>query len=894
MTGSVAEFARLRGWSVGSVRFTSQKLNGPLAGALARANGSYADIARQLSPGAARELQDMLAGELAIYQEAVRLHRAQQAGIRGLNATVAELQRQQSAAASSIAEAPPPLAWCLPPAEIDRRVGHVTARLVRGHDVPSPHVIIFEHAHKAGGTTVVSLARSNARLPIRAKNGRPLAEDGRLIAFWDMAPADAAAYFRRAANGSAAPPSGSTARWPLFLSAENDWPHPWRLLAPDPIAYVLVVRHPVDRLVSLLLWKHRATRPPARRGQPAQMRGLWSLDALSNRSDNYYVRLLSAGACEPSRLQRCALPVALEALRLFSAVLLTERLSESATLLKRTLGWASFPRGVPHEKHSSQHASSRPTEVWRAEAGRRNEVDLAWYQVAHAHGVALLAWAAKANSSPRPQPKLPASTRSVRKEVCSVARGTTQRDGDSRHAERHVGASRTPVARMLASDTNSRKVPDMRGERSRGIPVLMRTALDCRAAHLNRQAWAAARARRMIFLDDASARRFLRRNRPAAAAAWDALRVPAFKADVLRYAWLAEFGGAYADIDLKPMLPFSRLVAAASNSSITLVRDKPANLSRGRPYDYYYNAFISVASAGHPVMEEALRIATDNVLHRRAVHDALSLTGPGVLGQAVFAWRSGQLAGARADAGFSAHGRGCTAKGHYDPGGIGICLGSSHRVLALQPHAAARSTSLAYHAAFRGGSARLFVSAASDAAPRSPPESHAQIGRLAPEMYGACGVAARGSRRLSARQRLSSLTTVHKQRAALSASSRRLSARPRSSSGTAGCRRERGASAEARYKAAREAAEKRRPPPFAAASNRSVVGASRIVLVAVADDPSRAAPLYVLEPRARHLPTPEHSHPRTAGSLRHRGGDGVACSWYRWSRCAARCEGWAS
>jgi hypothetical protein len=86
-------------------------------------------------------------------------------------------------------------------------------------------------------------------------------------------------------------------------------------------------------------------------------------------------------------------------------------------------------------------------------------------------------------------------------------------------------------------------------------------------------------------------------------------------------------------------------------------------------------------------------------------------------------------------------------------------------------------------------------------------------------------------------------STVHRQRAALSAASRRLSARPRSSSGTAGCRRERGASAEARYKAAREAAEKQRPPPVAAASNRSVVGASRIVLVAVADDPSRAAPL---------------------------------------------------
>lgn len=337
----------------------------------------------------------------------------------------------------------PVLAWCLPMSTINRRIEAARARLTANTSTSSAHdVLFFEHSHKAGGTTIVTIARSNAELPQLEKNGRPLTQTKaslsltpQLVEFWAMEPKAALSYFASVLRER---------KGPLFVAAESNWPSPAHLLAPDPVSYVLVVRHPIDRLVSLFWWRRRYS---GGRSKPAHQLAATLppeqfLDAMLQNETNYYVRMFSQGACTtPSPLQspleaskvweRCALPVATRTLGFFSAVLLTDRLDDSTALLRLTLGWRNLPK-VPHGKLNEAPRPSdavAAVESWKPRAISSNEIDLRWYAKAQALGTQQLTWAALPAASRGAWPRLAAQDEDdgLVDRVCPNLRATTTR-----------------------------------------------------------------------------------------------------------------------------------------------------------------------------------------------------------------------------------------------------------------------------------------------------------------------------------------------------------------------------------------------------------------------------------------------------------------------------------
>mmetsp|Transcript_16873 Transcript_16873/g.28030 ORF Transcript_16873/g.28030 Transcript_16873/m.28030 type:complete len:583 (+) Transcript_16873:165-1913(+) len=139
-----------------------------------------------------------------------------------------------------------------------------------------------------------------------------------------------------------------------------------------------------------------------------------------------------------------------------------------------------------------------------------------------------------------------------------------------------------------------------------------------------------------VFLDDMQAQRFLHERRPRALAAFNQLRAGAFRADLLRYAWLAEFGGFYADADLRLYFPLDAALRRF-RAKLLLIQD----VAGAGPA--YYNGLMA-GPAGHPVFEQALKLTIENVEQRAYGSHSLDISGPHLFGRAVnWAAHSGHL-----------------------------------------------------------------------------------------------------------------------------------------------------------------------------------------------------------------------------------------------------------
>ena len=116
-----------------------------------------------------------------------------------------------------------------------------------------------------------------------------------------------------------------------------------------------------------------------------------------------------------------------------------------------------------------------------------------------------------------------------------------------------------------------------------------------------------------------------------AAAAFRSLRVPAARADLFRYAVLWSNGGTYVDVD--------DVVGAPLNRTVTMEAGLHVVLKGARTYT---NNFIA-CPAMHPVMDAALKRATDNIENRKG-RNAKQMTGPGVLSRVMNELIRGRLA----------------------------------------------------------------------------------------------------------------------------------------------------------------------------------------------------------------------------------------------------------
>ena len=115
--------------------------------------------------------------------------------------------------------------------------------------------------------------------------------------------------------------------------------------------------------------------------------------------------------------------------------------------------------------------------------------------------------------------------------------------------------------------------------------------------------------------------------------AYDLLKPLAFKADLARYCILHRFGGWYADLSLK-ILEFVPL-----DQSIEMVYFHDFGLGPPAPSSFLaacQNGFF-FAKAGHPVLEQCIKVVLDHCRQRFYGLNSTCPTGPMVFGKAILA-----------------------------------------------------------------------------------------------------------------------------------------------------------------------------------------------------------------------------------------------------------------
>jgi mannosyltransferase OCH1-like enzyme len=85
----------------------------------------------------------------------------------------------------------------------------------------------------------------------------------------------------------------------------------------------------------------------------------------------------------------------------------------------------------------------------------------------------------------------------------------------------------------------------------------------------------------LLYYDDAQALAFLQAHFPFAVRAYERLVPGAYKADLLRYCLLYQYGGVYGDLTQTYLLPLDQLIAHETDT-LVLCRDRP--LRSGRRY----------------------------------------------------------------------------------------------------------------------------------------------------------------------------------------------------------------------------------------------------------------------------------------------------------------------
>lgn len=116
------------------------------------------------------------------------------------------------------------------------------------------------------------------------------------------------------------------------------------------------------------------------------------------------------------------------------------------------------------------------------------------------------------------------------------------------------------------------------------------------------------------FYTDEAARDFVRQNFPDVFLdAYDAIQVPAFKADFFRLCVLAMHGGVYADIDV--MLDINLDYFISSNLSFFAPRDVNIDMLPNSNY-CVWNGLLG-SSPGHPIVVKALEDLVNRALQRQ-------------------------------------------------------------------------------------------------------------------------------------------------------------------------------------------------------------------------------------------------------------------------------------
>ena len=120
------------------------------------------------------------------------------------------------------------------------------------------------------------------------------------------------------------------------------------------------------------------------------------------------------------------------------------------------------------------------------------------------------------------------------------------------------------------------------------------------------------------FFDDGSAREFVRVECGSEAAAmYDNAALPAMRADLFRYCWLALHGGFYVDADYGSLQPLEPLIAEGNAG---LLYERPKGIC---------NSAIYARDPNDPLMVAVLERALHNVRTRRS-QSVWDMTGPAV------------------------------------------------------------------------------------------------------------------------------------------------------------------------------------------------------------------------------------------------------------------------
>ena len=121
------------------------------------------------------------------------------------------------------------------------------------------------------------------------------------------------------------------------------------------------------------------------------------------------------------------------------------------------------------------------------------------------------------------------------------------------------------------------------------------------------------------FFDDETAREFVRVEFGAEVVAmYDNAALPAMRADLFRYCWLARHGGFYVDADYGSLQPLEPLIAEGNAG---ILYERPKGIC---------NSAIYARDPDDPLMVRMLEIALQNVRTRRS-RSVWDMTGPAVL-----------------------------------------------------------------------------------------------------------------------------------------------------------------------------------------------------------------------------------------------------------------------
>lgn len=136
-----------------------------------------------------------------------------------------------------------------------------------------------------------------------------------------------------------------------------------------------------------------------------------------------------------------------------------------------------------------------------------------------------------------------------------------------------------------------------------------------------------------VMYNDADCREFLQAHfGRGAVLVFDLLKPGAYKSDFWRYCALYINGGVYMDIKCRPQRKLLDIIGAAGQESPIFIRDSPG---WGTYCHYAWNGFFAVAPRD-AVLGACIYIVTAIVKERLYGTDCLSMTGPGILGRALY------------------------------------------------------------------------------------------------------------------------------------------------------------------------------------------------------------------------------------------------------------------